>query len=160
MGAKSYLQKYLLQNPMQGIMVNTYSCELVNKIWLVCSRFQYHHEESAYCLKRHSWRSHCGSAVTNLTSINEDMVSIPDPAQWAKDLALPWAEVQAADGAQVLRCCGCGIGLQLQLSSTPSLGTSICCRCGPKKKKKEAFTYASGFLQLHGTQNIRGQGNT
>ena len=23
--------------------------------------------------------------------------------------------------------------------STPSLGTSICCRCGPKKKKKRAL---------------------
>ena len=37
-----------------------------------------------------SW---CGSAVMNLTSIHEDMGFLPGPAQWVKDLALPWATV-------------------------------------------------------------------
>ena len=32
--------------------------------------------------------SHCGSLVMNLASIHEDAGSIPDPAQWVKDLAL------------------------------------------------------------------------
>ena len=33
--------------------------------------------------------SHCGSVVRNLTSIHEDVGSIPGLVQWVKDLALP-----------------------------------------------------------------------
>ena len=36
---------------------------------------------------------HFGSAVTNSTSIHEDMGSIPDLHHWAKDPVLPWAMV-------------------------------------------------------------------
>ena len=32
--------------------------------------------------------SHCGSVVTNPTSIHKDMSLIPGPAQWVKDLVL------------------------------------------------------------------------
>ena len=39
--------------------------------------------------KMQPWSSHHGSAITNLTSICEDMGLIPGQAQWVKDLALP-----------------------------------------------------------------------
>ena len=41
-------------------------------------------------VKSHSWSSHRGSVVTNLTSIHEDLSLIPGPTQWAKDLLLLW----------------------------------------------------------------------
>ena len=34
-----------------------------------------------------------GSALTNLTSILEDVASIPGPAEWVKNLVLPQAVV-------------------------------------------------------------------
>ena len=39
--------------------------------------------------------------------------------------------------AQREHCCGCGVGQQLSFDMTPSLETSICCECGPKKTKEK-----------------------
>ena len=49
----------------------------------------------------------------NLTSIRENTGSIPGIAQRVKETVLPWAVVQVADEAWILRGCGCGVGQQL-----------------------------------------------
>ena len=40
-------------------------------------------------------------------------------------------------GLRIWCCYGCGVGLGCSSSLTPSLGTSICCRCDSKKKTKK-----------------------
>ena len=57
--------------------------------------------------------------IKNPTSIHEDVGSIPG----------------LASGLRIQRCCGCGVGCCSNL--TPSPGTSIFCRYGPKKEEKE-----------------------
>ena len=82
--------------------------------------------------------SHHGSEVTNLSRIHEAEGLTPDCDQWVKDLALPLAVVWS----QTLLRSGIAVAVAVAMASScssdsiPSLGTSICHRYGPKKKRK------------------------
>jgi len=61
--------------------------------------------------------------------------SIPGLAQGVKDPVLPQATVYFADAAWIQCCYGCGVDRSCSSILTPSSRTSICWRCGHKKKK-------------------------
>ena len=45
--------------------------------------------------------------------------------------------------AQIQCCHGCGVGLSCSSDSTPSLGTSICCRCSKRERETENLSLES-----------------
>ena len=98
------------------------------------------------CEDSKSGSSHRGSAVTSLTSIHEEVGSIPELAQCVKRIRRSLNSLSALKGSGAAMSCGLGRRHDLDPpllwpaatvpDSTPSLGTSICHGCGPKKTKK------------------------
>ena len=89
--------------------------------------------------------------VKNLTIIQEDASLIPWSlifAQWLKDPVLPQASAQVTDEAWLWGCCGCGADGSCSSNSMTSLGTSICCKYSPKKKKKNVLFYINKFVVI------------
>ena len=88
--------------------------------------------------------SRCGSAETNLTSIHKDTGSIPDLARWLRIwhcLELWYrSQMQVGSGMAVAVVQAC----DYSSDSAPSLGTSMCPRCGPKKTKTKKETKKQG----------------
>ena len=97
----------------------------------------------------------------NPTSIHEDVCSLPGLAQWFKDLPCHelWYMWQMQVGSYVAvaatQAGSCSSG------STPSLGTSICCECSPKKQKtKQTNNIVLTQKQKHrSTEQNRGPRN-
>ena len=80
--------------------------------------------------------SRCGIGVMNPTSVDEDASSIPGLPQWVKDLELPWLwcriwQLGSGITVAVVWAGSCSFDL------IPSLGTSVCHGCGPKKTKNK-----------------------
>ena len=68
--------------------------------------------------------------ATNPTSIHEDAGLIPGLNQWVKGSGVAMNYGEVSEAARIWHWCGCDVG-----TSTPSLGTSICHKYGPKKIK-------------------------
>ena len=74
----------------------------------------------------------CGAAVTNPISILEDTGSIFGSTQWVQNCHELWYRLQAQLGSGIAMAMAVAYADSYNSDSTPSLGTSICGRCGPK----------------------------
>ena len=93
-----------------------------------------------FILKLNKWGvPFVAQQLTNLTKIREDVGSIPGLTQWIKDPVFHEVRcrLQTRLGSDVAVAVAVVEAGSYSSNSTPSLGTSICRRCGPKKQKKK-----------------------
>ena len=84
-------------------------------------------------------------------SIHRDLGSICGLVRWIKDPVLPWAVVQVRSGVAVAVVWACSCGSNL----TRSVGTSICRKGGPKKKKSRKQKKKYALEELPGGPAVR-----
>ena len=77
--------------------------------------------------------------------------SIVSAAAWVTAEAWVWSLVWHG-GLRIWHCYSCGIGHSCSSDLLPGLGTSICCGCDQKEKKKNNTLWSSGNLIHSGMQ--------
>ena len=97
-------------------------------------------------IKRCSTEFHCGSAVMERISVHEGRGCDPWPHSSGLRASVAMNCGIDCRGSLDLALLGCGVGWE------PSLGTPICCRCGPKKtetnRKKPSTLYVIREMQI------------
>ena len=84
------------------------------------------------------------------------MLGVPTVAQWVKNspaVTQVTEEIQFwslahCSGLRIQHCYSCGIGCSCISHSISGLGTSICCRCGQKKKKRMYIIILYRYIML------------
>ena len=99
--------------------------------------FRYFQVSRSQNIKKEKWEFPFGSVVINPASIHEDAGSIPGLTQWLRIHVARSCGVSCRQHLRSLMAVAVAWVSSCSSSSTPSLGTTMCCRCGPKKKEEK-----------------------